>query len=455
MTSPRQNILFIISDDHGREAFGAYGNKVVKTPNLDMLAREGVLFDYAFCTTASCGASRSVLNTGLHNHTNRTFGHVHQPHNFSMGDHIKTLPAYLKEAGYRTGRIGKKHYRPESLFPFDWNPADPADEVLMRDDIAMANDCRAFIDADPETPFYLYYCSHNPHRLKLKEDHPLKPDNFGNPPHAFPGDTEEYFSPDDVVVPYFLKDTPGTRAELAEYYQSIARLDRGIGRLIWHLKDAGVYDNTFIVYLSDNGGAFPVAKTTLYDPGSRLPLIVRDPSRKKKGFLSKALVNWTDITPTLADVAGRPIDLTAPFLGKSLLPILEQEDPQDWRDELFAAHSFHQITNYYPMRSIRTRTHKFIYNIAHRLDFPSAADLWRSATWQSARSSGDTIGDRKIKDYLLRPIFELYDLVNDPHELHNLADQPEYASMLDDFKKRTRDYQVRTQDPWLHKWEYE
>jgi arylsulfatase A-like enzyme len=129
----RPNIVMIIADDHGREAVGCYGNPVVSTPNIDRLAERGVRFDNAFCTTASCGGSRSVILTGLHTHTNRTFGLVHQPHNFSTSLDVHTLPSLMRQAGYRTGRMGKKHYQPESHFPFDFDPPEwGTDEDLAR-----------------------------------------------------------------------------------------------------------------------------------------------------------------------------------------------------------------------------------------------------------------------------------------------------------------------------------
>ena len=214
-------------------------------------------------------------------------------------------------------------------------------------------------------------------------------------------------------------------------------------------------DNTVILYLSDNGGAFPVAKTTLYEAGTRLPLIIRSPLHGARGTASNALVSWADITPTVMDLAGSPIERTEQMLGRSMVPLLAEPNPADWRGELFLAHSFHEITNYYPMRVIRTRTHKFFYNIAWKLDFPSAADLYRSATWQSALAAGDSIGERTFDQYLRRPKFELYDLDADPMELNNIADQPEHAALLDSFIARMKDYQRRTDDPWLHKWTYE
>ena len=451
----RPNIVLVVADDHGREAVGCYGNPVVSTPTIDRLAAEGVRFDNAFCTTASCSASRSVILTGLHNHTNRTYGLVHEPHHFSMAERVRTLPALLARAGYRTGRMGKKHYRPEHLFPFELDPPEwGSDEDLLRhrDDRWFADRCADFVAGG--SPFFLYWCSHNPHRNTIRTDHPLRPDDFGNPAEAFPGDVEQPFDPAEVVVPPFLPDLPEVRAELAEYYQSIARLDRGIGRLLEHLDAAGVLDDTVIVYLSDNGAAFPLAKTTLYEPGMALPLVVRDPRRPSTaGTVASALVTWADLAPTVLDLAGAP-ELASRMFGESVVPLLD--DPAAaGRDHVFASHSFHQVTGYYPMRVVRSKRFKLIYNIAHRLEHPTASDLYVSATWQATRRHGASLGGRDLDTYLHRPRFELYDLEADPLELVNLVDDPAHAARVDEMADQLREFQAATLDPWVHKWEYE
>ncbi|NLN19379.1 MAG: sulfatase [Firmicutes bacterium] len=446
----RPNIVLIVSDDHGREALGCYGNPVVDTPNLDALAADGVRFTNAFCTSASCAASRSVILTGLYNHANGTYGHTHGVHHFSCFNGVRTLPALIKEAGYRTGRVGKTHYAPEDIFPFDWG-APPG--KFGRDDVRMAEYCREFISGSE--PFFLYWCSHSPHRAGVIEDHPLRPNGFGNPKQPFPGDTERQYAPEDVVVPPFLPDIPEVRAELAQYYQAISRLDRGIGRLVQILKDEGKYDNTVIIYISDNGAAFPEAKTTLYDPGMRLPCIVRSPLHRKRNTTCDGLITWADITPTVLHFAGAYQDPES-FHGRSFKDIIDQEEPENWREEIYAAHTFHEITNYYPMRVLRTKKYKFIWNIAWKLDYPFAKDLWQSASWQGAlRRQLKDFGARSIKDYIHRPRFELYDLEADPNEINNLADHAEYRQLVREFADKLRVFQEQTKDPWLHKWTYE
>lgn len=447
----KPNLVLLVADDHGREALGCYGNPAVKTPHLDALAADGVRFLNSFCTTASCAASRSVILTGQHNHTNGTYGHTHGPHHFSCFPTVRTLPALLKEAAYRTGRVGKRHYAPDSLFPFDWSGDEGS---FGRNDVAMSDACRSFIRG--EGPFFLHWCSHNPHRDgRLLQSHPERPNRFGNPDVDFPGDTETVFRDEDVVVPSFLPDLPAVRAELAQYYQSIARLDRGVGRLIRVLKEEGCYENTVILYLSDNGAAFPQAKTTLYEPGMRLPCILKAPDAAMRGGTCDGLVTWADITPTLLAYAGATADPSA-FHGRSFRPIVNAREPSDWRDEIYASHTFHEITNYYPMRVIRTKRFKFIWNIAWKLDYSFASDLWESASWQaSLRSGSERFGSRRREAYLHRPRFELYDLDADPDELVNLAERPEQASRVAAFVAKLKQFQRDTRDPWLHKWDYE
>lgn len=451
MVKKRPNIILMVSDDHGREALGCYGNPVIDTSNLDALAADGTRFTNAFCTSASCSASRSAILTGLHNHTNGTYGLTHGRNHFSCFDSVVTLPARMKAAGYRTGRAGKKHYAPEQLFPLDFNPGE---RPLDRDDIALAEECRAFIAE--EEPFFLYWCSFNPHRgPKNDESHPCRPNRFGNPDEDYPGDTERIYDEQEVVVPPFLSDTPEVRAELAQYYQSISRLDRGVGRLIEILKETGKYDDTLVIYLSDNGAAFPASKTTLYDPGMRLPCIVKTPHQQKTGMESDALITWLDLAPTLLDYAGGD-GTEGTFHGASFRAVAEEESPKNWREEIYAAHTFHEVTNYYPMRIVRSKKYKFIWNIAHPLTYSFASDLWRSASWQAVvRDKPERFGVRMVDAYLHRPRFELYDLEADPDELVNLAERPGYEKTVGEYCEKIKRFQRETRDPWLHKWEYE
>jgi len=445
----RPNIVLIVSDDHGMDALGCYGNPVIKTPNLDGMASDGVRFVNAFCTTASCSASRSVILTGMYNHANGQYGHQHSYHHFVSFPNIKSLPVRLTEAGYRTGRIGKYHIAPEEVYRFDTAIAGNS-----RSPVQMAEQCKDFVSAD-DKPFFLYFCTSDPHRGGGVANELLtRPDRFGNKAKGgYPGVKEVKYDPEDVIVPPFLPDSPESRAELAQYYQSVSRVDQGVGWLINVLKEAGKYDNTVVIYISDNGVAFAGAKTTLYEPGMNLPFIVRDPRQGAKGITCDALVNYADLAPTILDFAG--LSDTGKMQGRSFKSVLGQEHPRGW-DETYASHTFHEITMYYPMRVVRGRRYKLIWNIAHGLDYPFASDLLASSTWQATIKRGKKYyGKRTVDAYLHRPAFKLYDLKNDPHEVNNLAEDPKHAKVLTDYKARLKAFQKRTKDPWIAKWDYE
>ena len=450
--APRNVVLFV-TDDQGQDA-GCYGNKVLKTPHMDRLAAEGALFRHAFCTTASCSASRSVILSGLHNHATGQYGHQHGYNHFVSYSSIRSLPVLMTGAGYRTARIGKFHVAPEAVYQFDEAlPGNP------RSPVEMADHCRDFIAASSDKPFFLYFCTADPHRGGGRADElPNKPDRFGNRKDGgeYPGITPVLYDPKDVLVPPFLPDTPACRAELAQYYQSVSRVDQGLGRLVQHLKEAGHYDDTLILFISDHGIAFPGAKTTTYEPGLKSPCLVRNPYAKKHGISPEAMVSWVDLAPTILDFAQATLPKQVQFHGRSFLPVLEGDNPPGW-DEIQASHTFHEITMYYPMRVVRGRKYKLIWNIAHPLPYPFASDLWEAPTWQSVFQQGPEAryGQRTVEAYIQRPRFELYDLESDPHEVRNLANDPAHATVLNDLQSRLKAFQARTKDPWILKWDYE
>ncbi len=470
-----KNIVLFVADDLGCD-MGCYGNPIIRTPHIDAFAQEAVLFRHAYATTASCSASRSVILTGLYNHANGQYGHEHSWHHFSSFDWVKSLPWFLSRGGYRTARVGKYHVAPESVYHFDLNLG-----AFGRDVVQMVDAAKPLFQEASSQPFFLYICTSDPHRgggTVSKE--PFAANRFGNPAgRPYRGIEEVTYSPDDVVVPAFLPDTPECRAELAQYYQAVSRVDQGFGYLLQALKGAGVYDDTLILLISDHGIAMPGGKTNCYEPGLHSPCIVRLPRGRQGGSETSAIINWTDLTPTLLDFAGlfdartgtlkgqrmnMPARPGAPphpgtpyrFHGRSFLPVLEHPDAQGY-DTTYASHTFHEIQMYYPMRVVRERRWKLIWNIAHPLPYPFASDLWAASTWQAQWQKGpDALyGRRTVDQYLHRPKFELYDLEQDPDEAHNLADDPRHAETLERLKTQLRNFQQRTLDPWVLKWRYE
>jgi N-sulfoglucosamine sulfohydrolase len=474
-----RNVILIVTDDQSPDA-GCYGNPVIQTPNLDALASDGTRFTRAFCTTASCSASRSVILTGLHNHANGHYGHQHHYHKFNSYTNICSLPVYLSKAGYRTARCGKYHVAPDAVYQFD-----QAIGGNSRSPVAMANNCEEFIQNSSDQPFFLYFCTSDPHRGGgTATELPQQPNRFGNPKpgtRGYPGIEEVVYDPKDVIVPGFLPDTATCRAEIAQYYQSVSRVDQGLGRLIQILKNHDHWDDTLIIYISDHGIAMPGAKTTLYEGGMHSPCVVRNPYDPRRGVVTDAMISWVDLTPTILDFAGllsssekvqpKIIDQIPPpdpgtqttrdtprgeFHGRSFLSVLDQEHPEGW-DCVYASHTFHEIQMYYPMRVVRERKYKLIWNIAHPLPFPFASDLWAAPTWQAQYRRGPDApyGAQTVGSYMQRPEFELFDLEEDPYEGENLALDPAHAELLETMKRKLREFQQRTNDPWILKWRYE
>lgn len=482
-----RNIVLFITDDES-PTLGCYGDTVAVTPAIDRLAADGTVFANAFATTASCSASRSTILSGLYNHKNGQYGHEHHFHKFTTFLDVAglTLPRTLSAEGYRTAQIGKFHVGPEPVYHFETYLKGNGRNALQ-----MANACETFIKANDERPFLLYFATTDPHRSgSLDESWPgeLKPDLFGNKPNKgnHPGVKEIFFDPGKVPVPPFLPDTAEARSELAQYYQSCARIDQGLARLVEILKEAGVYDKTLIVFSSDHGMAFAGGKTTVYQGGLRVPFVVRNPYLKKRGVRCGAMITHVDITPSLLDFAGGlDRELNRPkrwqtakdlwkgtpqatgwnrnggaefdrYQGRSWLSVLDKEGPTGW-DEIFASHTFHEITMYYPMRVVQDRQYKLIFNIAHGLPYPFATDLWASSTWQAQLAKGPDApyGTWTVDSYVHRPRFELFDIQKDPWESRNLAPDPTYSKVLASYQSKLKVHQKRTDDYWISKWTYE
>ncbi|MCB1331966.1 MAG: sulfatase [Maritimibacter sp.] len=430
------NILLLIADDLGRMT-GCYGEPAIRTPHIDALAGQGTRFDMAFTSTASCSASRSVIYTGLHTHETGQYGLHHDFHHFMTFDDVPTAPALLNAAGYHTGIIGKVHVGPAPVYPWQHR-----EESGSRDVAWVAERARANFDARNEDgqPFFLTIGYVDPHRDETRG-------GFGNDQF---GADDPVFAPEDIHVPPFLTDLPEVRAELAAYYRSVHRLDRGVGLALAALADAGLAEETLVVFLSDNGAPFLNSKTTLFDAGVHLPLIVRKPGQKP-GVANPNLVSFTDLLPTFLDLAGATPE-PGKRRGRSLLPILEETARQPGWDRVFGSHTFHEVTNYWPTRFLRTPRYKYHRNVAWQLDFPFSGDLYGSLTWAGIRRQDPVmIGSRPLSDYIRRPPEELYDLEADPLEVTNLAADPAHAGLLRDYRATLENWQRETRDPWLYR----
>lgn len=269
-----------------------------------------------------------------------------------------------------------------------------------------------------------------------------------------------HYSPEDVIVPYFVQDTPAARQDIANQYTTISRLDQGIGLILEELRQAGFEDNTLVIYSSDNGIPFPTGRTNLFDPGMAEPYLVSSPHTPERwGQESDAMVSLLDIVPTVLDWFGldyptykllgpNPVQLT----GKSVLPVLKEEPQSGW-DTVFASHNLHEVTMYYPMRVIRNKTFKLIHNLNYRMPFPIDQDFFVSPTYQDLLNRTEegkpTRWFRTLDQYYYRPQWELYDLKNDPEELTNLYGKPAYQDVIMELHGKLNAWQNKTDDPWI------
>ena len=231
--------------------------------------------------------------------------------------------------------------------------------------------------------------------------------------------------------------------------------------------------------------AFAGGKTTTYEGGLNVPFVVRNPYNKKRGIRTSAMISHIDITPSLLDFAGaldpntngptnrldwqkywsdkgRKMDNLNggqkfnQYHGKSWLHTLDTSDATHW-ETIFASHTFHEIQMYYPMRVVRDSEYKLIWNIAHQLPYPFASDLWAASSWQAQFKKGKNAkyGQKTVNQYIFRERFELFDIKNDPYESTNLAADPKYSKILQQYKNILKEHQKLMGDPWIMKWDYE
>lgn len=460
-----RNVLLLLADDGGFE-IGAYRNKICQTPNIDELARNGLLFNNAFTSVSSCSPSRAALLTGSPSHQNGMYGLHHGVHHFNSFDNVTSLPNLLRENGIMTGIIGKKHVGPSSVYQFDYEQTEENNHInqVGRNITHMKLLAREFIaSANKENkPFFLYVAFHDPHRCG-HSDPQYGPfcERFGSGEEGMgtiPDWQPWYYQWDEIQLPYFIQDTEAARRDIAAQYTTMSRLDQGVALILKELESAGHADNTLVIYTSDNGIPFPSGRTNFYDPGLREPLIIRSPSSSaRKNEASGAMVSLLDIMPTVLDWFGIEKEMTNDIWDgdtpKSLLPILEKEPPPSDSDAVFASQTHHEITMYYPMRAVRTRRYKLLHNLNYGMPFPIDQDLYVSPTFQDllnrTRSKQPLPWYKTLKQYYYRPQWELYDLRKDPAETNNLHGKPSLEEVESNLRERLSRWQRSTRDPWL------
>ncbi|MCC7516796.1 MAG: sulfatase [Pseudomonadales bacterium] len=370
------NIIIFVLDDVGQQDIGTFGNPVVRTPNMDQLAREGMRFDNAFLSTSSCSPSRASLLTGLYPSATGA-PNLDDP----VPATITSLPQLLHRAGYYTASVGKWHLGEPFKAHFD-RVVEPHEESGSADWLP------ELARRPHDKPFFFWLASKDAHEPY-----------FWNPPLLRQ-------DPKQVLVPEGVDDNKYTRDMIASYYDEIARADGHIGQVLAALRGEGVLDNTLVMVLSDNGSQVSGAKTTLYDSGLKTPLIMRFPQRIAMGVSNVQLVSAVDVMPTVLALAGVPLLASAP--GVSLWPTL-QNPSQPVRDYIYAEQNRHGQPHF--ERAVRTRSYLFKRNYLHsRLCDPSWDAVW----------DPDSPKDQRHEEF--------YDLLHDPQAKHNSLDDPRYQS---------------------------
>lgn len=385
------NILVLIADDANWSDFGAYGNDAIRTPNIDRLAGSGLLVRRAFLTTSQCSPSRISMLTGKYPHSTGAED-LHMP----LPEGAVILPALLQRRGYFTGSMKKQHYGGEvAERQFQWYGE------------RTAADFPAFLDATGDRPFFLWVGFTDPHR-----------------PFPALGDVEPPHDPEAVNVPPYLADSPATRADLARYYDAIARLDGEIGQFMAELRRRGKVENTLVIFLSDNGMPFPRAKATAYDEGIRTPLIFSWPAVIEAGTTYDGLVSTIDLAPTLLELAG--VAGTGEMQGASIAAMLR--DPTvPGRTFVFAERNWHDTDEH--IRALRTDRYKLIRNAYTELPLGVTADQGESPSFRSLadhRRRGTLTSAQGAIFEAPRARIELYDLQADPWEIDNIAASDEH-----------------------------
>jgi arylsulfatase A-like enzyme len=448
----RPNILFIFSDDHAEHAISAYGSKVNQTPHLDRLAAGGARFTNSFVTNSICTPSRATLLTGQYSHKNGV--PVFNRFDGSR-DHVAKR---LQAGGYHTGIIGKWHLGSDPtgfdrwiVLPGQGNYVNPQ-FLVPGHALTIEGHCTdltgdlaiEFLKTRPQDkPFFLMVHQKAPHRnwqpdernkAKFKDAMIPEPatllDDYATRPAALP-ENQQTIARDLTKNDLKQEPPPGLAGTelvkwkyqryMQDYLACVQGVDDNVGKLLDHLDAEGLADDTIVMYSADNGwylgdlGMYD--KRFMYEPGLRVPLLARGPGIKP-GVTPEQFVANIDLAPTFLDLAGLPVPES--MQGQSLAPLLRGESPADWRQTVY--YRYYHDPGHHNTRAhygVRTATHKLIH-------------YWKKDAW------------------------ELFDLVKDPTEQHNLlfdpaeAARPEVAKVFAELKAEIARLQQEFGDDGLY-----
>ncbi len=439
-TTVRPNVLLILSDDHSVPYLGCYGNPDLKTPNIDRLAKEGIRFDNCFTTAPQCVPSRASIMTG------RSVVDVGMLRFSAPLDRsIITYPELLKKEGYYIGVCGRPYHLDgagkspaESIEAFQENNMitfpDRFDFVKVGSDEQTITQFEEFLNQPHgDKPFFMQAGFHDPHRIFDAFD--FEPD------------------PEKITVPAGMPDTKLLRKDLAGHYGEIQRLDYHVGKLLDVLEKHGLLENTLILFMGDNGAALLRGKGTLYDCGLHVPLLARYPGLIKAGSVSEILISGEDIGPTVLDFAQVKPD--EKMTGQSFLSAFSGSD-REIREYAFAVRGTHgsglpgNSAVFDLSRTVFNKKFRLIYNPMFNLpyypvDF-AGQKFWKELIGLNEKGELPKIFSQTYIFTSERPMFELYDLKNDPNEFFNLSGKSEYEKIEHDLKTALQKWMIINRD---------
>jgi len=428
----RPNILLLMSDNQSWNHMGAYGDTVIKTPNIDTIATEGMRFNNAFCNSPSCTPARAAMLTG------QDIWRIEEGANLwgILPIKFEVFPDLLEKAGYRVGFDGK-----------GWGPGSYEANGRTRNPGGnkYANFAEFIKNKKKGEPWSYWFNSLHPHR-----------------PYEVGSGEKAGIDLAKITVPGYLPDTKDVRIDIADYYAAIQTFDQEVGEIKQQLKESGELENTIIIVCSDNGWQMPRGLANLYDFGTRVPLIISWPEKFKTNAVTDDLVTLLDFAPTFLTLA--KAEVPSYMTGKSLLPIVEKgsENPSP-RDFVVLARERHAFVRQhglgYPGRAIRTPDYLYIKNYEPSRwpagDPPLYGDVDPYMLNYPGPAKFNILlykDDPKIKQsfdlaFAKRPAEELFDIVNDPDQMHNLAYDNNYKKVKEELSTKMVTYLKETNDP--------
>lgn len=415
----KPNILWLIAEDMGPH-LGCYGTKEVWTPSLDQMARDGVLYTRAYTTAPVCSPSRSAFMTGMYQTTIDAHHHrSHRNDNYKLPDGVRLLTDRLREAGYFTANLQQLPFGFKGTGKTDWN-------FNLEN---KAFDSNKWADLKEHQPFYAQINFHETHR------------NFNG---------EKKADPAKVEIPPYYPDHPITRRDWADYLDAASELDRKIGLILKQLEKDGLADDTIILFFGDNGAAHVRAKQFCYEEGLNVPLIIRwpknypSPAQITPGKVDNRFIEAIDFAPTMLTVAG--VVKPAKMQGRIFLG----ERAEEGRQYAFGARDRCDETMM-RIRTVRDARFRYIRNFMPEVPLlaPNKYKEKQYPVWNLLKELNAQDQLTPVQAALCeptRPSEELYDLQSDPHQIHNLAADPQQSATLTHLRGVLDKWMLETDD---------